>query len=230
MKRRLRYRAEQLLARRALHLLFGCEVSGLAHVPRDGACLIASNHKSYLDPPLIGSHLPREIRYFAKKELFRIPILGPVIRDCGSIPVDRVGFDRAAVAQAVRVLRNQEALLLFPEGTRIRRPGLARPKIGVALLALESGAPVIPAYISGSWSPRRSLLRRVPIRLIFGPAMRFEAPEGRAERRSRYPEIAAEVMDAIRKIAAAHGDRFPPASGDAVRGEDPTTAGGGERP
>jgi len=153
------------------HLLYGYRAEGLEHVPRTGAFLLAANHKSYVDPPLIGACLPREIRYFAKKELFSVPVLGPMIRHFGAVPVDRAAFDRRAIETALHALRNGHGLLVFPEGTRIRRPGLAAPREGIGMLAARTGLPVIPARISGSWEPRRRLWRRIPIVVRFGPPL-----------------------------------------------------------
>src|SRR5690606_4384817 len=97
MRRRFYYAAAQAGFRAYHHLAFGFRVEGIENVPLDGPCLLAANHKSYLDPLAAGSPLPREIHYFAKRELFRIPILGPMIRAVGGIPVDRHSFDRQAI-------------------------------------------------------------------------------------------------------------------------------------
>jgi 1-acyl-sn-glycerol-3-phosphate acyltransferase len=197
MKRRAWYSFSQAFLRVSAHLLAGYQVSGLEHVPAEGAFLLAANHKSYLDPPLLGACLPREIRYFAKKQLFRVPLLGPMIRNYGAVPVNREGFDRKGVTTALEILADGEGLLVFPEGTRIRRPGLAEPKEGIALLALRSGVPVVPAVILSTWEPRRNLLRRIPIRVRIGPPMSFGRMEPGPAARERYPLIAKAVMEAI---------------------------------
>ena len=201
-QRRLKYRVVQAALRLGARLLFGYKVCGLEHVPLTGPCLFAANHKSYLDPPLLGACLPREIRYFAKKELFKVPLLGPLIRVYGAIPVDREGFDRKGLATALELLSRGEWLLVFPEGTRIRRPGLAQPKEGVGLLAVRTGAPVVPAYLSSTWEPRRRLWRRIPIRIRFGAPLRFDQGERGAEARGRYRDAAAAVLDAVRELGA----------------------------
>jgi 1-acyl-sn-glycerol-3-phosphate acyltransferase len=197
MKRRARYVAAQIVLRGLAHLLAGYQVSGLEHIPREGPFLLAANHKSYLDPPMLGACLPREICYFAKKQLFAVPLFAPLIRTFGAIPVDREGFDRKGVTRALEILQQGQGLLVFPEGTRIRRPGLAEPKEGIGLLALRSGAPVVPARILSSWEPRRNLLRRIPIRIRFGPPLRFERMEPGPAARARYAEVASAVMLAV---------------------------------
>ncbi len=195
-RRRWSYSVSQWAARTIIHVMCGLRYEGTHHVPLIGACLLAANHKSYLDPPAVGSGLRREIRYFAKRELFSIPIFGPMIRHFGSIPVDRDAFDRKQLAKALEVLRSDQALLVFPEGTRILREGFGDAKVGVGLLALSTGVPVVPVHIRSSYEPRRSLFRRIPIVVRFGPPIRFS--EGESEsRRERYQEITDQVMAAI---------------------------------
>ena len=201
MPRRVKYIFAQAFLRGMAHLLFGYAVEGVEHVPREGAFLLAANHKSYLDPLLVGACLPREMRYFAKKELFRVPLLGPLVRIYGSIPVDRDAFDRKGLSLALEILARGQGLLVFPEGTRIRRPGLAEPREGIGLLALRTGAPVVPVHVRSTWEPRRRLWRRIPIRLRFGPALTFPRMDPGPAARARYREVAVTVMEAIRALA-----------------------------
>lgn len=206
MRRRLRYRLAQVLIRFTARLVWGLRVEGIENIPADGSFILASNHKSYLDPPLLGAPLPRELRYFAKKQLFSIPILGRTIRGYGAIPIDREGFDRRGIAQALDVLAAGEGLVVFPEGTRIRRPGLGRPREGVGLLTLKSGAPVVPAHLSGTWEPRRRWYRRVPIEVRYGRPIRFPAVSGK-DARAQYAAVAAAVLEAIAALRPADGPR-----------------------
>ena len=97
-----------------------------------------------------------------------------MIRGYGAIPIDRGGFDRQGIELALQVLERGDALLVFPEGTRIRRPGFAEPKVGIGLLALRSGAPVVPVHIASTWEPRRRPWLRIPVRIRFGAPLRFE--------------------------------------------------------
>ena len=101
---------------------------GTERVPRDGALLLASNHSSLLDPPLIGCVLPRELDYLAKTELFRIPGFGALIRRLNAHPVDRSGSDSAALRLALRLLGDGRAVLVFPEGTRGAEGRLQAPR------------------------------------------------------------------------------------------------------
>lgn len=199
-RRRPYYAAGQALVRLYLRLFIGCRVEGIEHLPARGGFLLAANHKSYLDPPLAGGFVPRELRYFAKRQLFAVPVFGRLIRAYGAIPVDREGADRRAIADALALLARGEGLLVFPEGTRIRRRGFGEPKAGIGLLALRSGVPVVPCFIEASWEPRRSWRRRMPARVRYGPPFHPRDP-GRGAGRDRYVEAARAIMASIAALA-----------------------------
>ena len=131
--------------------MYRLHVEGREHIPSEGAVIIAPNHKSYFDPPLVGVAIKkRVVHYMAKEELFRNPFFGWILRQFGTFPVKRGSVDRTAVRQAVKELKNGNALGIFPEGTRIKRSGLGRFHSGMASLALMTGTPVIPVAIVGS--------------------------------------------------------------------------------
>lgn len=199
-RRRFTYAASQAVIRLIVGTTCGLKYEGAGDVPQEGPLLLAANHKSYLDPPVVGAGLPREIRYFAKKQLFGLPLFGRLISHFGAIPVDRDNFDRRGLVRALELLRGGDALLVFPEGTRIRRSGFAEPKEGIGMLARKAGVPVVPVYIEASWDPRRSLTRRIPIRVRFGRPMVFSETDGSG--REAYGEITRRVMAAIRELAA----------------------------
>src|SRR5262245_9009580 len=123
-------------------VLFSVEHHGVENVPEEGAVIIAGNHPSYLDPVLVGLPIKRRIRFMAWDALFRIPLLGQVIRAMGAFPVDiRKGRGEAAYLQALRVLESGEALGIFPEGQRSEQAVMGDLRGGVARLAVETGAP-----------------------------------------------------------------------------------------
>lgn len=131
--------------------MYRLHIEGREHIPSEGAVIIAPNHKSYFDPPLVGVAIKkRVVHYMAKEELFRNPLFGWILRQFGTFPVKRGSVDRTAVRQAVKELKNGNALGIFPEGTRIKRSGLGRFHSGMASLALMTGTPVIPVAIVGS--------------------------------------------------------------------------------
>ena len=138
-----------------LRLTRGYRVIGVERIPAAGPLIIACNHVSYFDPPALGAAVPRPVSYMAKSELFAIPVLGPLIRALGAVPVDRSRGDVAAMRAAVRVLQAGAVFGIFPEGGR-NLDGTKTPQLGVALLASWSGATVLPAYVSGTSQGKRA--------------------------------------------------------------------------
>ncbi|HTX55854.1 MAG TPA: lysophospholipid acyltransferase family protein [Candidatus Acidoferrales bacterium] len=163
---------------------------GTESVPPDGPLIVACNHVSNLDPPLLGAFCPRQIHYMAKKELFEIPVLGPTIAALGAYPVDRRGSAAAAIKRSVDVLREGGCIGIFPEGGR-NVHGDKAPRIGVALLASLTGAPVVPACIVGSANAGRL----ATIKVAFGRPMRM--PADRKATRDDLAKFTDDVMGAI---------------------------------
>lgn len=147
-------------------VIFRFHVEGRENVPQTGAIIVAPNHKSDWDPPLIGvAFNTRIIHYMAKEELFKNPFLGWLIRQFGTFPVKRGTVDRTAIRQALRELKAGNPLGIFPEGTRIRREGLGRFHSGMASLALMTGTPVVPVAVIGSrWMPHK----KGPLAVLIG--------------------------------------------------------------
>lgn len=129
----------------------GLRVVGREHIP-DYPVIVASNHASNIDPPLIGGIFPRRLRYLAKESLFRNPVLGFLISALGAIPVSREDSQRAGAVLKLLLdrLNEGESILLFPEGTRSRDGKLQPLEGGVAFLSVKSGVPILPVYIGGS--------------------------------------------------------------------------------
>lgn len=163
-----------------MRLLFRLEVVDPGLVPATGPVLIVSNHVSMLDPPLVGGAAPRPLFFMAKEELFRIPLFGRLIRSLNARPVRRDGSDMRALKASLALLEEGRALLVFPEGTRGEDGQPPREfKAGVGMLAVMSGAPVVPVYVSGSGAalPRgRALPRLTRVRVTFGPPLSFKLP------------------------------------------------------
>jgi 1-acyl-sn-glycerol-3-phosphate acyltransferase len=187
------------VTRALMRLLFRLEGHGTEHIPAAGSVLIVSNHSSVLDPPLIGSVCPRQLTFLAKAELFRIPGFGWLIRRLGARPLRREGADPSALRMAQRVLGEGRALLVFPEGTRGEEGVLREAKAGAALLAVQSGATVIPAYVWGSgraWPRGRRLPRPAKVMVTFGAPLRFQRAVG-ADRKAHYEAASRQMMTAI---------------------------------
>ena len=151
---------------------FHMEWQGVEHIPASGAVVLACNHLSNLDPVLLAVACPRQINYLAKIELFKVPILGGLIRGYGAIPLRRSAADPEAIRLAEQVLMQEQLLALFPEGTRSRDGTLKPFRFGAARLSLKYEAALVPAVIIGTERAMPAggkLPQRVPIKLAFGP-------------------------------------------------------------
>jgi len=185
-----------------MRLMFRLEAVGVENIPASGPVLIVSNHSSVLDPPLIGGASDRQLTYLAKAELFKIPLFGALIRGLDARPIRREGADPAALRTARHVLEEGRALLVFPEGTRGDEGDIRPAKAGAGLLAVSSGAAVVPVYVKGSgqaWPRGRSLPRPAKITVTFGKPLRFEPARG-TDRKAQYELASREMMDAISRL------------------------------
>lgn len=165
---------------------------GREHLPKDGALLLAANHRSFLDPFVIGTLVRRPVYYFAKRELFEKRWQAWVLNALGAFPVDRGAGDRAAMDTARAILERGDCVVLFPEGTRIRTGSLSTPRRGVGRLALEAGVPVVPIAVIGTEHVRRGWrIRPRTVRLRVGRALRFPTAG------SSSPALATAVTERI---------------------------------
>lgn len=145
------YRIAHILVGLVLKIFFRMSSEEVEKVPNGGA-IIASNHISLWDPPLLGCVLPRhrKLHMMAKEELFSIPVFSWIIRQLGAFPVRRGMADRNAIRTAVRLLADDQLMGIFPEGTRSKTGALGNPLPGMAMIALKAGVPVVPAVIIGT--------------------------------------------------------------------------------
>jgi 1-acyl-sn-glycerol-3-phosphate acyltransferase len=144
------YRVIRVFLHYFFKIIFRCKVIGIDHIPPYGGAIIASNHVSLFDPPVVGTAFTRSVHFMAKEELFAIPILGWIFTKLNAFPVRRATADRTAIRHAISLLENGELLGLFPEGTRSRTGKLGKPETGLAMIALKAGVPVIPTAVIGT--------------------------------------------------------------------------------
>ncbi|MSQ24699.1 MAG: 1-acyl-sn-glycerol-3-phosphate acyltransferase [Dehalococcoidia bacterium] len=136
-------------SRTCFFLFTRCTVEGRENVPPHGPLIVVTNHLCFLDPPLVAAAMPRRVRFMAKKELYDMPVIGFLTRSYGSIRVDREGPQKDTIVAVDQALRRDAAIGMFPEGTR-SRGALARGKPGATMLALRTGAPMLPIAITGT--------------------------------------------------------------------------------
>jgi 1-acyl-sn-glycerol-3-phosphate acyltransferase len=157
------YSAFRAFFRVFTHLICRYRVRGLEYVPKKGPLIIIANHLSWYDPILIGVVLPRRVWFFTKIEIFRWPIVGFLCRLTGQIPVDRGAHDRTAIEKGLVLLREGKAVMIFPEGTVERQERMIPAHTGTAMLAIRTGAAVLPIAHYGTrrilrsfriWFPR----------------------------------------------------------------------------
>jgi 1-acyl-sn-glycerol-3-phosphate acyltransferase len=174
------------------HVYFRLSRIGREHIPAEGPVILASNHRSFLDPFVIAVMARRPIYFVAKKELFINRPVAWLLASLGAFPIDRTGSDRDAMATARTILERGDGVLIFPEGTRIRPGALGSPKRGVGRLALETGAPVVPIAVHGTEAVRnRWRFRPHKVRIRAGAPLTFPRVE------SPSPALAGAVTDRI---------------------------------
>jgi glycerol-3-phosphate dehydrogenase (NAD(P)+) len=166
--------------------------TGREHLPRHGPLLLASNHRSFLDPFLIGTLVRRPVYYMAKRELFEKRWQAWILNALGAFPVDRGAGDADAMDTARAILRRGDCVVVFPEGTRMRHGPLGDPKRGVGRLALQTGAPVAPVAVFGTDEVRRGWrIRPRKVRMRVGRPLLFPAVEDTS------PALAGAVTDRV---------------------------------
>jgi 1-acyl-sn-glycerol-3-phosphate acyltransferase len=183
--------------------LFKVEFHGAENVPPEGACLITPNHISYGDPIWITIPIQRRIYYMAWDKPFEIPVLGSLMRAFGAFPVSLDAADLSAQRNAIEVLRNGRALVMFPEGGRTRTGKIMPFKLGAFRFALTHGVPVIPVSIKGAediWPVGRIFPRPGKLVITYHPPLLVErVPEdiGRTELKEQARALARKTHDIV---------------------------------
>jgi 1-acyl-sn-glycerol-3-phosphate acyltransferase len=213
------YRALELTVAPAIRAVYRPDVTGLANVPRTGPVIIAGNHVSFADEIFTPLAARRQVFYFAKAEYFNSPgvrgsAMGAFFRGLGQVPVER-GDTRSAAASidiGVDVLREGQALGIYPEGTRSPDGRLHKFRTGVARVAIRSAAPVVPVGLVGTRDlqpPGSKRWHRVPVEVHFGPPMDFSGREGDERSARKLRTITEEIRAAIQTLSGQeYVDRY----------------------
>lgn len=188
------YNFTRFICRIVLALIRRWEVTGVENFPREGGLVIVSNHISYWDPVAVGCAVNRQVHFMAKHELFKIPLLGPVIHICGAFPVRRDRSDRNAVRIALKLLRDGKVVGVFPEGTRSHTGELLEAHAGAAMLALKAEVPLLPVAVSGT----RGVFGKIKVHI--GKPVQFQ--EDIKVARDAAKKASEKVMEQISSLLA----------------------------
>jgi 1-acyl-sn-glycerol-3-phosphate acyltransferase len=175
------------------------EVIGSENIPEDGGSIVAANHMSYLDPPVIGVALKRRATYMAREGLFNVPLLGAIVRSF-SFPVRRGRPQPSTIKEAVKRLKQGELIVMFPEGSRSTNGNLLDAKRGVGVIAAISRMPVVPTFIKGTEKALPAgakFLRPAKITVIFGKPIEINKEENDKHFQER---ISRDIITAIKNL------------------------------
>ncbi|MGI8908277.1 MAG: lysophospholipid acyltransferase family protein [Candidatus Sumerlaeaceae bacterium] len=180
---------------------------GQRNIPANGPMIFAPNHVSYYDPTLVGAGIPYPMRFMAWDALFKVPLLKQILESYGAYPVRPNTADKGSIEKTLKILKNGEAIMIFPEGVRSDDGSLKPFEMGVARMALQTGAKIIPVTVTNvyeSWSAHRTLPKLfVPLTVKYHPPIEVPAHVPRPELRAKIEEINEQVAKPIRRRLAA---------------------------
>lgn len=190
------------ITKKLFRKLFKIEVYGLENIPSE-PCIVASNHRSHLDPPVLNAVFPEPLKFLAKEELFKVPILGRLLPHMGALPVRRGSGDLEVLELAMELMHFGCKICIFPEGTRANPGEFLKPKLGVGFLAIKCQKPVLPVYIDGTDKvlPRNAKIPKLghPIRVFIGKGKVYKGEENIRS----YKLVAEDIMERIKELANA---------------------------
>ncbi len=166
------------------------EVKGMENIPESGSLVVMSNHVSFQDPPLIGAIMPRKIHYMAKAELFKNKFIGAIFKKLGAFPLKRGTGDSRAFRKAIKILKNDEVLGIFPEGTRYPEGSPGEPHSGSVMIAIMAKSPILPIAI-------KNIKRKGRPKVIIGEPLVLEEYYGKKLQKEEREKVANQVMSEI---------------------------------
>lgn len=175
-------------------VVFFVKLIGTENLPKEGAVILAVNHTSLWDPPVLISSVPRHMRVMAKKELFDHKMLKPILKLADAFPVARGSNDIGAIKTALQTLKNGDVFTIFPSGRRVLANESSEAKAGVALIAARSGAPVIPVAMRGGYRLFR------PVKIYFGQPVTIQSANGKKPTGDELKAFADDIMEKIEAL------------------------------
>jgi len=168
---------------------------GVENIPKEGGVLLCCNHINNFDPIVLGIMAPRPVHYMAKEEIFRVPVLGSIVRKCNAFPVKRGMSDREALRKGLSVLKDGHVLGLFPEGTRSKTGELGKGLAGSGFFALKTDAYVVPCAIIGPYKSLRKL------KVVYGRPIAMEEAK---KTKASAEQVTELIMSEIHKLIKEH--------------------------
>jgi len=192
-----------ILTRTIARLCFRYRVDGT--VPRTGGFIVAANHASHLDIPLLGCGMRRRAWYLGRSDLFPVPVVNQILQWLGWIPLRLGRLDRDAFSKAIALIKEGKVVVIFPEGSRSLDGRLQSPKPGIGVIVAQTGCPVVPAYLKGTHNvlPAGALWPRFsPVTVLIGDSLTFTRNGENGETKQFYLEVSRTVMDRIASLGA----------------------------
>ena len=183
-----------------LRIVYRIKITGKENIPQEGACIMAANHIHALDPAVIELTNKRAVRYMAKEELYKNPVLKWLAKIFGIFPVKRNGKDIEAIKTSLRVLKSGEVLGIFPEGTRNGMAKGKKVKTGAVLIAMKANVPIIPVGISGTFKPF------CKIRVNYGKPIEYSKYKEEEQDKDLAEKLTDEMMEKIVDLTKIEGN------------------------
>lgn len=188
------YKTFRIIANIIFKIIYRIEIINKDNIPEEGRFLLCSNHINNLDPVILSIIVPRQIAWMGKKELFKNKFMAKLLTNLGVFPVDRNETELSTIKHAMKLLKDEGVLGIFPEGTRVKEMNMENAKPGVALIAIKTKSPVLPVYIEGTYKPFSKL------KVHFGDTFDFSDSYGEKLSTKDYKRYGEEILSTIYSI------------------------------
>jgi 1-acyl-sn-glycerol-3-phosphate acyltransferase len=197
------YRFSYNLVTFIMKSFFRLRVEGRENFPKTGPFMIVANHVSYLDPPLVGILPDRQVFFMAKSELFKAPVVAPIIKGLGAFPVVRESADMKAIRYSISLLKEGKIVGIFPEGTRSETGDVQEGELGIALLVKQAKVPLVPCHLNGTYHPVHfkgiiPVFNRVTVTV--GRPMTFDESIEGSTGKEKMKNFTAMVMNQLKQL------------------------------